>query len=368
MSAKNKFASLVPQSLTALWIIVAMILTACSTTPTPPPPTTSSSAAVPAYWPTEAWRTSTPEEQGMDGANLAQMLAVNPKQPLSLSLHSLLVIRHGYIVSETYFESFGPDVRHELFSVTKSFTATLVGIAIDQGKIQGVDQRVLDYFPGQTWTHPDPLREKMTVEDLLTMRSGLDWQDDESTFLDMTGSQDWVKYVLDKPMAQAPGTQFNYCSGCSHVLSGIVQRATGVDTSDFARQYLFEPLGISTATWDVDPAHIATGGWGLQLTPRDMAKLGYLYLHNGVWDGQQIVSANWVQTATRQQTGSDDGYGYQWWIMPDEHGYAALGRYGQMIFVSPDFDLVVVMTAALLNHDSEFKLLDDYILTAVQKP
>ena len=181
-------------------------------------------------------------------------------------------------------------------------------------------------------------------------------------------SSDWVKQVLDLPMREAPGSQFNYCSGCSHVLSAIVQQATDMNPRDFADQYLFKPLGITDYRWDVDAEGTPIGGWGLQLTPRDMAKLGYLYLRNGQWEGQQIVSAEWVANATRThtETGGDLGYGYQWWTYPSLAAYTALGRDGQMIFVIPELDLVIVTTAEMNGHDEIFQLIQQYILPAVQ--
>jgi CubicO group peptidase (beta-lactamase class C family) len=138
---------------------------------------------------------------------------------------------------------------------------------------------------------------------------------------------------------------------------------------DFAEQYLFQPLGISNVRWDTDAAGIPIGGWGLQLTPRDMAKLGYLYLQDGEWDGRQIISAQWVENATRKHTETDGdlGYGYQWWTHPSLAGYTALGRYGQTIFVIPEADLVIVTTAEIEDHDEVFQLIERYILPAAQQ-
>jgi CubicO group peptidase (beta-lactamase class C family) len=320
----------------------------------------------PAYWPTESWRTSTPAHQGMDAGKLALMLDFVRQQ--DLALHSLLVIRNGAIVSETYFGSNLPDDRPELYSVTKSFIATLVGIAIDKGFIKGVEQPVGDFFPDRSFANWDAAKQAMTLENILTMTTGLDWPEEDATFQRLYGSRDWVKFVMDEPMRSQPGSEFLYCSGCSHVLSAIIQRQTGMNTRDFAQQELFGPLGISHAVWDTDTAGIPIGGWGLKLTPRDMAKLGYLYLNDGAWDGRQIVSAGWVKTATQKHTASDTdlGYGYLWWTYPKWGAYAALGRYGQTIFVVPDMDLIIVTTAALENHDPIFDLIEQYIVPAVE--
>jgi len=286
----------------------------------------------------------------------------------NLALHSLLVIRNGYIVSETYFGSSTPGTRREIYSVTKSFIGTLIGIAIDKGLIGGVDRPVGGFFPDRSFASWDAAKQAMTLENLLTMTAGLDWTESDAAYGQLYRSRDWVKFMLDEPMRSRPGAEFNYCSGCSHVLSAIIQRQTGMNTRDFAQRELFEPLGITGAAWDTDTTGISIGGWGLKLTPREMAKLGYLYLNGGEWDGRQIVSTNWVKAATRKHTGTDSdlGYGYQWWIYPRWGAYAALGRYGQTIFVIPDLNLIVVTTAALEGHDPIFDLIEEYIVPAVE--
>ena len=348
-----------------LWVF-SIIVEGCTGPSSPVPfaqaePTPSPSA----YWPTQVWRTSTPEEQGMDSGRLSRMLASIDQE--SLDLHSLLIIRHGTIVSETYFQTYHQDTPHELYSVTKSFISTLIGIAIDQGSIDGVDHLVLDYFRDKSYGDQDTLKKAITLENLLTMTTGLDWQE-EDIYPGLYQSHDWVSYVLRKPMLAPPGSQFNYCSGCSHILSAILQQATQMNTMDFAQKTLFEPLGITHVTWETDPKGTPIGGWGLQLTPRDMAKLGYLYLHEGKWGERQIVSSEWVRRATQKHTATDDddlGYGYQWWIYPGDKAYVALGLYGQTIFVAPDLDLIVVTTAGSLDHDKIFPLIEKYILPAV---
>jgi CubicO group peptidase (beta-lactamase class C family) len=320
-----------------------------------------------AYWPTDSWRTSTPEQQGVDSQKLAQMLDAVEQQ--NLNMHSLLVIRNGYIVSESYFGSYQQETRHELYSCTKSFVSTLVGISLDRGFIDNVSHPVLDFFLDSTFANLDELKQNMTLEDLLTMRSGLSWQEGDPAYGALYRSPDWVAYMLDKPMVAQPGTGFNYCSGCSHVLSAIVQQTTGMNTGDFAAQYLFSPLGIKNYTWETATDGIPIGGWGLQLAPRDMAKLGYLFLKQGQWDGQQIISAGWVQAATEKHTSTDGnlGYGYQWWTYPMHGAYMALGRYGQTIFVAPSYDLVMVTTAEIADHDPIFQLIDQFIFPAMSE-
>jgi CubicO group peptidase (beta-lactamase class C family) len=322
-------------------------------------------AAAEAPWPTKDWTSSTPSAQGMEAVKLNAALAAAQVQ--SLELHSLLVVRHGFLLMEKYFSTFNRTTSTELYSCTKSFISALTGIAIDKGFIADVSQPVLGFFPGAKFDRMDSRKKSMKIDDLLTMTSGLGWVEGDATYRQMyTSSRDWAKFVLDIPMAYQPGQRFNYSSGDSHLLAAILQKKTGTDLYDFARAQLFVPLGIRDPQWERDPAGIPIGGWGLQLTPREMAKLGYLYLHNGSWDGKQIVPASWVQSSTRPHS-SPNGelkYGYQWWVSPPGGWYAALGRFGQCIFVVPSLDLVVVFTAHIESNDREADLLVKYIMPA----
>ncbi len=338
----------------------------------------------------------------MDGQKLLAMMESAREQ--GLSLHSVLVIRHGYIVLERYFAPYDVDSPHALYSVTKSFVSALVGIAIHAGLITGVNRPVMSYFPNGMFTgtaasammadapqqQPRPSvrtsspfaagggqaapsrsgplsRQSITVEDLLTMSSGLGWLEADETYDRMySSSTDWVKFVLDNPMAAQPGQAFNYSSGNSHLLSAIIQKASRRNTYDFAQANLFGPLGIKDPDWDRDPSGIPIGGWGLSLTPRDMAKLGYLYLHGGTWGHRQVVPASWVRKSTGPHMRIDDRwqYGYQWWLDPGRTYFAAIGRYGQTILVVPGQDLVVVFTAHIDSNDAEVDLAKKYIIPA----
>jgi CubicO group peptidase (beta-lactamase class C family) len=242
-----------------------------------------------------------------------------------------------------------------------------VGIALDEGYIQSVDQSVLDFFPDRTFANFDTRKADMRLEDLLTMRAGLDWDEGMPAYQELMASRDWVGYVLDKPMDAEPGSQFNYCSGCSHVMSAIIKEATGKNTLDYAQAQLFDPLGITNFTWEEDSNGIPNGGWGLEMTPRDMAKLGYLYLNDGFWDGQQIIPANWIEQSTQPGMTVEVGvdYAYQWWVYPANNLYAAQGLYGQKIYVIPDLELVIVITANMRNTDPFLGLVEDWIIPAV---
>jgi CubicO group peptidase (beta-lactamase class C family) len=307
---------------------------------------------------------SSPQEQGMDAGPLNEMMAFIDAQ--AINLHGIVVIRHGTIVAERYYGGFSEATRAEVYSVTKSFVSTLIGIALDRGMLESIDQPVLGFFPDRPFENVDERKQAMTIRNLLTMTSGLEWDESDATYMQMAGSPDWPKYILDKPMAFHPGSQFEYSSGASHLLSAIVQTSSGMNTIDFARANLFEPLGITGAQWIADSGGIPIGGWGLQLTPREMAKLGFLFLHRGQWDGRQIVSSDWVNAATKKQVQADNGlgYGYQWWINLGDGTYMALGRYGQAIYVNPGLDLVVVITAHEDNHDRAMGLIGAFILPA----
>jgi len=323
----------------ALIALLGTLLGSCAnlppngvSTPAAAPSAISSASAVTTQrpspapgWPTDGWPTSRPEDQGLDPQTLAEMLATI--QARRLNLHSLLVIRNGTLVSETYFGPYQADTPHESYSVTKSFIATLIGIASDRGAIDQLDRPILDFFPEQA-ARRDPQKQAITLEDLLTMRAGLEWEEGDAAYRALYQSPDWVEFMLERPMAGPRGKVFNYCSGCSHLLSALLESATDMNPRAFAEETLFGPLGIRSARWATDSAGIPIGGWGLQLTPRDMAKLGYLYLQRGEWAGQRIVSAQWVEAAIQTHTPTEDdlGYGYQWWTYPALGAYAALGR------------------------------------------
>jgi CubicO group peptidase (beta-lactamase class C family) len=305
----------------------------------------------------------------MDGRVLKDLLASIKRD--GPDLDSLLVIRHGNIVSETYYHGYKRGKVHHIFSCTKSFIATLVGIAIDQGIIKDTSLTATDFDPDYAKDYLSADKRQISLEHMLTMKTGLGWNETDSTFDALYRSDDWLTFMYDLPMVAQPGKEFNYCSGCTHLLSAAIRSASGMNTQEFAEQALFTPLGITDYTWETDPAGTSIGGWGLNLTPRDMAKLGYLYLHAGEWDGEQVVSSAWIDRATQKlvEGEGDLGYGYLWWIYPRFGAYAALGRDGQTIFVVPEEDLIVVTTAASQeNHDAIFEMIEKFILPAIQEP
>jgi CubicO group peptidase (beta-lactamase class C family) len=333
-----------------------------SATPTSPPATFSPAmpTAPQAEWSTRGWRTSTPEQQGIDSGKLAELFDyVADKQ---LHLHSLLIVRNGYLVTEAYFFPYRPEALHGIYSCTKSFTSALIGIAMDKGFIRSVDPPLLDFFPDRTIANVDDRKRAITLENLLTMSSGLDWPEWNSPVTSSTViirqmllRPDAVQFVLDRPMQADPGKLFNYNTGGSTLLSAIVEQTTGINTLEFARDNLFEPMGFANVFWARAPNGLYRGGEGLMLTPRDMAKFGYLNLNRGVWDGRPVIPAAWVEASTKghistgRQASAGGQYGYQWWLgwMQSPGSYAASGCGGQFIFIVPGKNLVVVFTGGL---------------------
>jgi len=304
-------------------------------------------------WPTNGWQNSTPEDQGVDSQILTELLQTNSET------HTILAIRHGKVILDVSRYPFTSSQPHALFSVTKSFVSTLVSVAIKNGYIKDVKQSVWDFFPKDKTANMDARKEAMTIEDLLTQQSGLGITgiDDLALYKMTDKSTNWVQSILDTPMQNPPGTTYFYLDANAHLVSAIVQIATKMSTADFAAKFLFGPLGITDATWVADQQGVNQGGDHLFMSAVSMAKLGYLYLHNGLWDGQQILSADWVETATKvwvKSAGISYDYGYLWWnglVSRTEYRmYAALGFQGQAIWVVPDKDLIVVTTNDLASN------------------
>lgn len=332
----------------------------------------------------DGWPRARPGERGLDPDRLHALVRAIEGGETYPNIHSLLILRHGDLVLEQYFDGWHADRLHTLQSVSKSFTSALIGIAIGQGKIEDVEEKVLGFFPQRKdIENLDDRKRAMTLEDLLTMRSGTDYH--ESPYAGSPHnalnnlSRGWDRFYLDRPMKSQPGTTFLYDSGGVILMSSLLQARTGLHADAFAERYLFAPLDIRRSSWSGNTeGHPHTGG-GLHLRPRDMAKLGQLYLQGGRWHGQQVVPADWVAASVRRHVerrrGHDVGYGYLWWILePDPGGtgeqdiYAAKGFMGQYIFVVPEHDMVVVVTAGARGADQDrpVDFLYSHILPAVR--
>ena len=289
------------------------------------------------------------------------------------NIHSLMIIHNDSLALEEYFMGWTRHMRHYLASAAKSITSSLIGIAIDQGKISGVDEILLSFFPEYSdIANLDKRKESITFKHVLTMSAGFTWkQHPDEDLADMKESEDWIKFMLDFPMSDEPGTKFWYNNGTSHLLSGIITNQTGQSAEEFAQENLFKPLGITNWKWESDPQGNNAGGWGLYLHPANMAIFGYLFLKNGLLNGGQIISDDWVKESTAKQIEVIDpvtdqhtqDYGYQWWRTfptPTFNMFYAAGFGGQFIFVIPNLNMVVVMTAE--NSFEEFGTLGLNIL------
>lgn len=297
-------------------------------------------------WPTHSWQHSTPEAQGMDSRVLADAFAYIRDH--RISIHSLVIIRNGHVVLDAYFWPFKDGQLHDVASVTKSVTSTLVGIAVGRGEL-GLRQPLTSIFDRRTIANLDARKKRVTIEHLLTMAGGLDCRADrrEVTLTQMMRSPHWIQFMLDLPMREEPGSRFEYCSGGMHLLSGAITAATGLSASAFAQRELFDPLGIRNFAWPTDGQGVSHGWGDLHLEPRDMAKLGYLWLNNGRWEGQQLIPEDWIAAAVQTQSHpvrDSHKYGYGFWVYPDRNPpeFEALGRGGQRISVIPARNLVVV--------------------------
>ncbi|MBV8193084.1 MAG: serine hydrolase [Alphaproteobacteria bacterium] len=306
-------------------------------------------------WPTESWPISTPEEQGVDSAALARLIETvgGYKQD------SVMVVRHGRIVADAYFAPYVAGISHDLRSVTKSVVGTLTAIQLQKGALDSVEHPVMDLFSDKRIENVDDRKRAMTVQSLLDMTSGIRWTErfytPDETIMQMYRSFDRTAFVLDQPMAEAPGAHFNYAGGNPYLLSALVNRKSGQNALEFATRELFEPLGIKSAKWrPIDAQGIVDGEAGLFLSPHDMARFGYLYLRNGTWEGRQIIPSAWVDRVKEGKVSATNGfhYGNLWWSLPEKGAYMARGRHSQLILVIPKLDVVAVMTGVL--RDTEF--------------
>jgi CubicO group peptidase (beta-lactamase class C family) len=293
------------------------------------------------------------------------------------------VARHGRLLAEGYFNGFGPDTTHDLRSAGKSFVSAVAGIAVEQG-LFGIDDPISQLIPGfEQHDHMDDAKRSITVRNLLDMNSGLDcndWNGASSPGWEehMYGKQDWVGFVLDLPMANPPGTVPSYCTGGAVLLGHIIAVRSGKGLDEYANTWLLGPLGIHSVIWRRSPDGQATAGTGMQLRPRDLAKLGQLYLDGGAWNGARVEAPAWVAESQRRATSlGGDGYGFLWWKRaiagPDGavEAFYADGNGGNYVFVFPALDLVVAFTGS--NYNSErsrqpLAMLSTGILTAITGP
>ncbi|MFC1661631.1 serine hydrolase domain-containing protein [Gemmatimonadota bacterium] len=390
--------------LVLVWILLFQLgagVSACSSSPTNhQDPLTYEYRVPPEIG--DGWETSAPGEVGLEESDLVRLM-MDLHQMDDHEVHSILIVRDGKLVFEEYFQGrkfnlaqytgdvgFDRDETHNLASVTKSFTTTLVGMALDQGHIETVEDRVFDYFPEHAdLVAQDPRRGDMTLEDLLLMRSGITWDDlgtysysdPRNDLVQMFTSDDPIRYALSKDLYATPGTVFDYCNANTNILGEIVRRATGQRLDRFAQTYLFDPIGIVDLEWQMLPNDVVFASGDLRLRPRDMAKFGKLFLGMGRWEGEAVVSESWVEVATARHAvptdphGWADGYGYGWWHWDlrsegrIHRTYQASGWGGQWIVVLPEHNMVVVTTGGSYYQAEAMPvqtMLTDYVLPGLR--
>lgn len=328
----------------------------------------------------DGWTPSTPAAEGLDQNRVSAAFEAI-RGGTYPGVDSLVVIRRGRLVAEGYFNGYGRDTLHDVRSTGKSVTSALAGIAIQQGLL-GVDDPISMHLPQfEASANMVDRKRAIRIRNLLNMNSGWDCNDwdpgSRGNEENMYERQDWIRFILDLPMIHEPGFAATYCTGGVVVLGHIVSLRSGMPLDEFARTYLFAPLGIQQSGWRRSPDGRATGGGGLRLVPRDAAKFGTLYLNGGTWNGVRVVPAAWVTESTlRVNTLGRDAYGFLWWKRTFEHGFTGplvdgfftSGNGGNFIFVFPSLDLVVVFTGSNYNSrlgDQPFLILADHVLPAV---
>lgn len=320
--------------------------------------------------PMDGWMVSTPAEQGLDPALVADLFLDASELE---TLYALLVVKNGHLVAEGYFNDGAVDRQNLLQSASKSFTSALVGLAIDLGCLSGIDQRMMEFFPELADSVKDVRKEQITVRDLLQMRAGYPWEESTPELWDVLISGDYLRRTVDVPLINAPGAAFNYSNLSSHFLGVIVSRACDADLGEFAQEHLLSPIGADLGQWRADRDGYRIGGGEIYLTARDAARFGELYLDDGEFNGRQVVPAEWVRESLTSY--SDDvwvtharlsrkgryfrdlGYGYQWWSasVGDRRVDYAAGHGGQYIVLVHDMDMVLVVIGDpfYLVHDAE---------------
>ncbi|MFC4871929.1 serine hydrolase domain-containing protein [Negadavirga shengliensis] len=311
---------------------------------------------------------STPAEEGVSSAGIMAFLdAVGDSKH---ELHSLMILRHGKVIAEGWWEPYGPDIKHTMYSVSKSFTATAIGFAVAEGKLT-VNDKVIAFFPNDLPEKVSPNLEALHIKDLLSMSVG-HGKDPTS---DVLHTDNWVASFLKYPIVHEPGTKFVYNTAATYMLSGIIQKVTGETVLDYLTSRLFGPLGIGGIDWEKDPKGVNTGGYGLRLKTEDMAKFGQLFLQKGEWQGKRLLPEAWIEEASSKKILQDpeapkekvdasdwlQGYAYQMWRSRHD-SYRADGAFGQFILILPEKDAVIIITSETPDLQGELDLVWEYLL------
>lgn len=324
------------------------------------------------------WQAIKPESIYMNNEKLEQTIKSDYH-----NINGIIIIKDGHLAFEKYFNGKGPDDCHHIASVTKSVLSALIGIAIDKGYINSVEEKVLDFFPKYMFA-TDPQKQQITIRHLLSMTVPYPFEDWHEPLDKLCQQQDWIKYTLDLMGANGDLGAFKYATAGAHVLSAILTKTTGKSARAFANEHLFTPLGMKETPnyamnaygfddlfgknvkgWVHDPDGHSTGGWGLTLTTRDMARFGYLYLNNGVWDNNRVLSETWIRESTEMNY---NNYGYLWWLRQEDglFTYSAIGDGGNIISCIPKLNMVVAISSEfIMNPRDRWPLMKEYIIPAV---
>ncbi|MCY9514805.1 serine hydrolase domain-containing protein [Paenibacillus apiarius] len=334
------------------------------------------------FWPTKEWQAVDPATLRIDSKKLSEL------EPMIKAeygnINGIVIVRNGSIAYERYYNGYGPDDAQHVASVTKSIISALIGIAIDAGYIKNIEQKVLDFFPEYVPDAADKQKREITIRHLLTMTAPYPFEDWHEPLDKMCMQPDWVTYTLDMLGQRGSIGAFKYSTAGAHLLSAIITRSTGQSAREFANERLFTPIGMkeipdyemksfgfedlfgkNVKGWVKDPTRNSTGGWGLTLSPRDMARFGVLYLNRGMWDNNQIIPGTWIDESTVM---NPNHYGYLWWLREEDgvYAYSALGDGGNVICCSPDKDLVVAIASEfMMNPRDRWTLIKECIIPAV---
>lgn len=313
---------------------------------------------------------SSPEQQGISSADLLAFIEAADKD--IDTMNSFMLVRHGHVVAEGWWAPYDPDTPHVLYSLSKSFTSTAVGLAIAEGKLS-LDDQVIKFFPDEAPADPSENLRAMRVRDLLRMNTGNQTEAPIRVNFPSLQTETWAKTFLTHPVPFKPGTHFLYNSPATYMLSAIVQKVTGKTVLEYLRPRLFEPLGFKDPVWISSPQGISAGAYGLSIRTEEIARFGELYLHKGMWNGKQLIPAAWVEQATAVQTSNgsaptsdwDQGYGYQFW-RSRHNSFRGDGAFGQYCMVIPELDAVVAITSGVRNMQQVMNLVWDKLLPAMK--
>ncbi len=325
---------------------------------------------------TERLPRSTPEAQGIMSADIMKFL--DAVAASKIEFHSVMIVRHGFVVAEGWWSPYAENLRHKMYSVSKSFTSSAIGFAVAEGKLT-VEDPVISFFSSEKPKDVSANLAAMKIKHLLTMTSG-HAKDTIPALRNSASAASWSQLFLDLPVEFEPGTHFVYNTGATYMLSAILQKVTGQTVHDYLRPRLFDPLAITGEDWETDPQGITTGGYGLRIKTEDLAKLGLLYLQKGKWNGKQLLPVQWVADATSAKVQSapanfaggalpegdwTQGYGYQFW-RNQPMGFRADGAFGQFSLVLPEKDAVVVITGESFDLQGSMKLVWNNLLAAMK--